>query len=657
MKSSINKIGFYFLVFAFFFLNKNATAQLVPNLKDNKAVNNAFGNDYLYFTSAIDFKGKASSQQLRLELESQLKAGLAKQIISKVKVINNSKFSQISFNSNNNKGKNLPSEIIKYEFSTDIESKLSFTSPIIRYQDEVGEKKLYGLIAVVKKDFIDQNFTKLKFDLNMLSDKLDNILEGANSNSRVNQQKYNEFLADKNNLYSLIEVQNTLDPERIINDLEFQAKVKELDNKLNTLLTNIESDDFQEALVKAKNLLYQNDSKSELDGFRNAITEYDLLIVKYPGNSTITDAKQEALSYIENKFYPKVSSNDFLEALNSIKLLGQIDQSFIIKYDEQKMQLVKLAFDSYMEKADKSLANKDFINAKAIIKKVEEYKYYNSARYEALLTLIDERIFLQRIYEIDLLISTKDYVEAYRIVIETKKEFYTRNLSALNDREAKVVNYLTAQKVNEVKRKRPFLYQFQMGAGLISNFYDIQSNTDISNYQVQTASTTYEFGLYHKTGIRENVLDNGKDRSTANAIGFKVSVWVPNQSYSFATSSTTPVNRGLYFKSNIIEPQLSFFTMKLFNLNFGKILGDIIDKDANMVLNSQLDFYTLTFGLRPKFGNLMLNVNAKLISDLSNKNYVTANASVVLGLNFGRRFKKYEYDQIRNTVLRVKNKL
>ena len=656
MKSSINKIGFYFLVLVIFFLNKNVDAQSVPNLKDNNAVTNAFGNDYLYFTSALDYKGKTSSQQLRLELESQLKTGLAKQIISKIKVINNSKFSQITFNNNSNKGKNIPSEIIKYEFSTDIESKLSFTSPIIRYQDEIGEKRLYGLIAVVKKDFIDQNFTKLKFDLSMLSDKLDNVLEGSNSNSRVNQKKYNEFMVDKNNLYSLIEVQNTLDPERIINDLEFQAKVKELDNKLNSLLSNIESDDFQEALVKAKNLLYQNDPELEYNGFRNAITEYDLLIVKYPGNSTITDAKQEALDYIENKFYPKVSSNDFLEALNSIKLLGQIDQSFIIKYDEQKMQLVKLAFESYMEKADKSLANKDFINAKAIIKKVEEYKYYNSARYDALLTLIDERIFMQRIYEIDLLISTKDYVEAYRIGIETKKEFYTRNLSALNDREAQVVNYLTAQKVDEVKRKRPFMYQFQMGAGLISNFYDIQSNSDIANYQVQTASTTYEFGLYHKIGIRENVLDNGKDRSTANAIGFKVSVWVPNQSYSFATSSTTPLNGGLYFKSNIIEPQLSFFTMKLFNLNFGKILGDIIDKDANMVLNSQLDFYTLTFGLRPKIGNLMLNLNAKLISDLSNKNYVTANASVVLGLNFARRFKKFEYDQIRNTVLRIKNK-
>jgi hypothetical protein len=194
-----------------------------------------------------------------------------------------------------------------------------------------------------------------------------------------------------------------------------------------------------------------------------------------------------------------------------------------------------------------------------------------------------------------------------------------------------------------------------MGAGLISNFYDLQSNSDIANYQVQTASTTYEFGLYHKVRIHENILENGKDRSTANAIGLKVSVWVPNQSYSFATSSTTPVKGGLYFKSNIIEPQLSFFTMKLFNLNFGKIIGDVIDKDANMVINSKLDFYTLTFGLRPRIGNLMLNVNAKLISDMSSKSYVTANASLVLGLNFARRFKNYEYEQVHNTVLRMKN--
>ena len=163
MKTSLLKIGFYFLLSAFLFLNSNANAQGIINLKDDKAVDNTFGDDYLYFVGSVDYTGKSVNSQLRLELESQLKAGLAKQIISKISVVNNAKFSQISFNNNSNKTKNLPSEVMKYEFSTDIESKLSFSNPIIRYQNEVGEKKLYGLIAVAKKEFIEQNFTKLKF--------------------------------------------------------------------------------------------------------------------------------------------------------------------------------------------------------------------------------------------------------------------------------------------------------------------------------------------------------------------------------------------------------------------------------------------------------------------------------------------------------------
>ncbi len=654
MKIISSKIGLAVLLLVTICLQHNVNAQVIPNLKDDKAVSNAFGSEYLFTTHSIEFKDRVTPQ-IKLELESQLKSELAKQIISRIKVVNNSKFSQISFNNNNNKGNAKPSEIIKYEFSTDIESKLSFANPIIRYQEEKFEKKLYGVIAVGKKEFLDQNYTKLKYEIKSLLGKVDNALEVDNSNISVIQKKYNEFKLDVTNLNSLIEVQNTLDPERIANDIEFQTSINSIDSKFNLLQTKIESDDFQAALINAKNLLYQNDSKTEIKGYREAIKEYDLLLVKYPGNSIVIDAKQEALDFIESKFYPKISSNDFLDALNSIKLLGQIDQSFIIKYDEQKMQLVKLAFESYMEKADKSLANKDFNNAKAILKKVEEYKYYNSVKYDALLALIDERIFKQRVYDIDLLISNKDYVEAFRIILETKKEFYNRNLTVINDRETTVVDFLTDQKVKEIKRKRPFIYQFQMGAGLISNFYNVQSNTDIANYQVQTASTTYEFGLYHKTSIKENVLENGKDRSTSNAFGFKVSVWVPNQSYSFATKTTTPLKGGLYFKSNIIEPQLSFFTMKLFNLNFGKIIGDVIDKDANTVLNTKLDFYTLTFGLRPRIGNVMLNLNTKLISDMSTRNYVTANASVVLALNFARRFKNYEYEQVHNTVLKMKN--
>ena len=63
---------------------------------------------------------------------------------------------------------------------------------------------------------------------------------------------------------------------------------------------------------------------------------------------------------------------------------------------------------------------------------------------------------------------------------------------------------------------------------------------------------------------------------------------------------------------------------------------------------------TYEFSLRPRIGNLMLNVNAKLISDMASRTYVTANASVVLGLSFARRFKNCEYDQVRNAILRMK---
>ena len=63
---------------------------------------------------------------------------------------------------------------------------------------------------------------------------------------------------------------------------------------------------------------------------------------------------------------------------------------------------------------------------------------------------------------------------------------------------------------------------------------------------------------------------------------------------------------------------------------------------------------TYEFSLRPRIGNLMLNVNAKLISDMASRTYVTANTSVVLGLNYGRRFKNCEYDQVRNAILRMK---
>jgi hypothetical protein len=655
MKFLSNKIGIAVFLLTFFFIKNEAIGQSFPDIKDfsdDRLVKSTLNNAYFFTVETKSYKNK-DIIEVKQELENQLKTALAKKIISNVQVANNSSKSNTTLNLNNEKnGKS--ADIIRYEFSTKVESKITFTEPVILFQENPKSKMIVGLIAIEKSDFLDQNYTKLMFDLKTLTDKVDNVLASGANNTRLNQNKYNDFLAEKNELFSLISVQNILDPQRL-SDENFQSNVKDLDAKLNELLGNIESDDFQQALIEIKNKLSNIGDYNDIKQFKEVANDFELLLVKYPGNNAIITSKQEALKYIESKYAAKIASTDLIEALTAIKNLGQIDQSFIIKYGDLKIQLVKSAFEFYVGRAERSLINKDYNNAKLILRKVEEYKYYNSSKYDAVLSQIDDNIFKQKLYDIDLLIYAKNYLEAYRVIIEMKKEFYLTNINGLNEKETRVIDLLTGQKVAEIKKKRPYTFQLQMGAGLISNFYNIQPNTDIANYQIQTASTTYEFGLYKKVNIAENVKENGADRSRASAIGLKVAVWVPNQSYDFTNASTTPIKGGLYFKSNIIEPQLSFFTLKMFNLNFGKIIGEIIDKEANTVLNNKLDFYTLTFGLRPHIGNLMLNLNAKLISDLSAKNYVTANASLVLGLNFARRFRGYEYEQVHNKVLSLKN--
>lgn len=649
MKILSNNFGRAFLLLTLLFIKFNVDAQDVPDIKDELSVKNTIGNNFFYTVQFKSYKNK-NLQNVKEELEVQLKSSLAKKLISKIKVENTSNLTQLSFN---DEKKNTSSFVMNYNFSTNIESQLTFSQPFIQFQEDAKSKNVYGLIAIDKIRFLDQNYAKIMYDLKALKGKVDNA-NAISDNTRSSSIKLKELLEEKNDLYSLISVQNTLDPERL-SDIMFQENVKELDAKLNELLSNIESDDFQESLILVKSKLSKITGTDDYTDYKDVVNDFDLLLVKYPGNATIIEAKQKALESIEVAFASNIGSVDFIEALQAIKILSQIDQSFIIKFEQQKSLLVKSAFELYTDKASRSLASKDYKNAKDLLKKIEEYKYYNSVKFDAILSQIDDNIYKQKLIDIDLLISSKNYIEAYRVIIETKKEFILKNLSSLNQMEELVIKLLTDQKVKEIKMKRPFTWQLQFGAGVISNFYDIQQKSNIADYQVQTASTIYEFGVYKKVNIVESFSQSGKDRSRSNAFGLKISVWVPNQSYTFTNAATTPLQGGLYFKSNIIEPQLSFFTLKIFNLNFGKIIGDIIDKDANKVLNNKLDFYTLTFGLRPRIGNVMFNFNAKLISDMSSKSYVTANASVIFGLNFARRFKNDEYNQVRNVVLSMKN--
>jgi hypothetical protein len=199
-------------------------------------------------------------------------------------------------------------------------------------------------------------------------------------------------------------------------------------------------------------------------------------------------------------------------------------------------------------------------------------------------------------------------------------------------------------------------WQLQVGGGLISNFYSLPTS-DISNYTIATASSVGEIGLYKKTGIKKVEGFDGPPMFTANAVGMRLAVWYPNRVYKSSISSAAQYDAGLYLKSTVFEPQVSFYLLRFCNLNVGKMIGDIVDAKSNTVVNTKSDFYTFTLGIRPRIGHLMLNVNGKLISDMANRNYITVQATLNIAFDFIRRFKESERSEIRNSVTRLKDTL
>jgi len=616
------------------------------DLRNEEAVYTAYGPSNYFFLGKYPLNvSKLKIDDIRSRAEIDLKTSLVKKIISNVKVENKSKSIQLNINDNNDKNKSSIKEIINFEFNSNIESELTLREPKIIFKEYSESKYLYGLIYIDKKEFLEQNFARLKYNIIKLVGEIGAL--NISNNGRALQIKYNDFIKERNKIYSFIEIQNTLEPGRVSGDLELINKVLELDNKIADLLSKVESAQFQSDLVDAKDKLFKKD-------YRGAMSDFTKLAVKYPGNETANDEKEAALNFISDDYKYKISSNDYLYALEAIKFLESLDQSFVTKYFETKNLLIKNAFESYMSKSEASVSNKDYKEAKFLIEKIREFRYFDGNRFDYLERRIDDNIFKDRLNEIDYKISNKSFLDAYQLILNIKKEYPLRNMSDVNKREENVVDELTNIKVKEIKLKRPFTWQMQVGGGLISNFYSLPTS-NINNYTVATASTVGEIGIYKKTGIKKIDVDNTKPWFTSNAIGFRLAVWYPNKVFTSTLTGASQYDAGLYFKTNVYEPQLSFFTLRLFNLNFGKIIGDIIDVNSNQPINTTADYYTFTFGIRPRLGSLMLNINAKLISDLEKKNYVTIQSTLNIAFNFHRRFKSSERAEIRNAIQQVKN--
>jgi hypothetical protein len=616
------------------------------DLQKEADVNMAFGaTNYIYLGKYSLNGNKLTRDEIQSRFEIELKTSLAKKIISNVKVENKSKSVQLNISDNLDSRKNSIKEVINFEFNSNIESEITFREPKIILQEDAEKNILYGLIYIDKVEFLEQNFARIKYNINKLVGEVGIILDIPND--RALQIKYNEYLKERNKIYSLIEIQNILEPGRAGGDQELVNKVLELDSKVTQLLSKLESAKFQLDLYTAKEKLYNKD-------YKGAMSDFARLAINYPGNETVAIEKDSALNLISDDYKYKIVSNDYLYALESIKYLESLDQSFVTKYFEKKNILIKNAFESYMTKSEASVSNKDYKEAKMLIEKIREFRYFDGDRFDRLERRIDDNIFKDKLDEIDYKISNKSYLDAYQLILNLKKEYPLRNMSDVFKRENDVVNELTDIKVNEIKSKRPLTWQIQLGGGLVSNFYSLPAS-NVNNYTVATASSIGEIGLYKKIGIRQFDLGQNKPMFTSNAVGVRLTVWFPNQLFKSTLSGASQYDAGLFFKTNVYEPQLSFFTLRMFNLNFGKIVGEIIDVNSNQPINVEKDYYTFTLGIRPRLGNLMLHINAKLISDLDQKNYVTLQSSLNFALNFHRRFRASERAEIRNSIQQVKN--
>lgn len=617
-------------------------SQEVVDLRDETAVERMIGEENYFFRSMLPFRdGKSTMEEVKRKLEIELKSSLANKIISTVQVENKSKSVQLSINDMNDARNNSTKEEINFEFNSNIKSDLTFSDAKLVFQEDNRNNVLFGLIYVDKAKFLQQNFAKIKYDINKLVSEVSSI---DIKEPRPLQLKYNEFLKEKNDIYSLIEIHNVLEPGRVGDDPDLTNKVYTLDNKLTVMLAILESGQFQQDLIAAKDKLHSKN-------FRGALADFEILAIKYPGNTTLVAEREAALNAIADDYKDKVASNDYLYALESIKELESLDKSFVDKYFEAKNILIKNAFESYLSKAESSVNSKDYKEAKYLINKIRDFRYFDSNRFDFIERRVDDNIFTDKVVEIDHKIANKSFLDAYQLIVSVKKEYPLRNMSEVNKKEELVVNELTEQKVSEIKAGRPMTWQLQIGGGVISNFYSLPAS-NINNYTIATASSIGEIGLYKKTGIKK--VEGIEGMYTANAVGIRLAVWYPNQVFTSSIAGASQYDAGLGFKSNIFEPQLSFYTLRMLNLNFGKIVGDIVDIKTNNPASLN-DFYTFTLGIRPRIGHVMLNINAKLISDMADKNYVTIQATLNLALNFSRKFKESERAEIRNSVQNVKN--
>lgn len=165
------------------------------DLRNETEVERIIGEDNYFFRSMLPISdSKFTIEELKKKLEIDLKTSLANKIISNVKVENKSKSVQLNINDNYDSRNNSSKEEINFEFNSNITSDLTFSEAKLVFKEDNKNNLLFGLIYVDKAKFLEQNFGKIKYEINKLVNEVSSI---SLKEGRPLQLKFNEFLKKK----------------------------------------------------------------------------------------------------------------------------------------------------------------------------------------------------------------------------------------------------------------------------------------------------------------------------------------------------------------------------------------------------------------------------------------------------------------------------
>jgi hypothetical protein len=144
------------------------------DLRQSKEVEAALNESYYHHLASRPYiPGVTNLEELKTQLEVDIKSSLAKKIISRVRLEDKSKSVSLSVRDQGNVKNNSLKEVTNFEFNSNIESEITFSDLKPLFQEDAKNRRLYGLVYINKENKIIDAHKKIYA---ILSEEMKNII-------------------------------------------------------------------------------------------------------------------------------------------------------------------------------------------------------------------------------------------------------------------------------------------------------------------------------------------------------------------------------------------------------------------------------------------------------------------------------------------------